>query len=291
MMVSIIIRTLNEEKYLNHCLNAIRRQKLNFSIEIIVIDSGSDDQTLKIAESHGCLITHIKKSEFSFGKSLNMGCEFANGDIYVFISGHCIPVGENWLEKLVSPIFANQADYTFSRQVGDDRISKYSELKIFEKYYPPKKIQYSPKYFCNNASAAISSAIWRKYRFDEKITGLEDMELARRLTLNDGIVEYVPESCVLHLHEETPKKIRIRFEREAAALESFAPELSLTFKHAITACVSAIIHDLSNLNKVSMRNIRWIFIYRMLQYYGSYVGGKKSREKIENFRKSYYYPK
>ena len=89
MLASIVIRTYNEERYLNELLQAISKQKNEVvDREVVIIDSGSTDATLEIAESHNCRITHIKKSEFTFGKSLNMGCDFANGDFLVFVSGY-----------------------------------------------------------------------------------------------------------------------------------------------------------------------------------------------------------
>ena len=60
--ISIIIRTLNEEKYLDELLNSIKLQNIkNFLIEIILVDSGSNDKTLSIAKKHKIKITHIEK--------------------------------------------------------------------------------------------------------------------------------------------------------------------------------------------------------------------------------------
>ena len=58
MLISIIIRTLNEEKYLGELLAKISSQKdFGFEIETIIIDSGSTDNTIKIAKKHNCRIT------------------------------------------------------------------------------------------------------------------------------------------------------------------------------------------------------------------------------------------
>ena len=92
LLVSIIIRTLNEDAYLGELLEAIDQQKKpDFSVEIVIVDSGSTDNTLEIAEKFGARITTIKKEHFTFGRSLNEGCEFALGELFVLISGHCVP--------------------------------------------------------------------------------------------------------------------------------------------------------------------------------------------------------
>ena len=63
MLASVVIRTYNEERYLNELLQAIAKQKNEVvDCEVVLIDSGSTDATLEIAKSHNCRITHIKKS-------------------------------------------------------------------------------------------------------------------------------------------------------------------------------------------------------------------------------------
>ena len=104
MIVSVVIRTLNEQKYLGQLLSAIFSQvRDEFEIEVVVIDSGSTDKTLAIAESFNCKITHIDKSEFTFGRSLNMGSAMASGEILVYVSGHCLPENNSWLIELINP--------------------------------------------------------------------------------------------------------------------------------------------------------------------------------------------
>ncbi len=92
MLASLVIRTYNEEKHLDELLTQVHRQKCTLvDLEVVIVDSGSTDKTLEIANRHGCRVTHIKKSDFTFGRSLNIGCEFAKGELLVFVSGHCIP--------------------------------------------------------------------------------------------------------------------------------------------------------------------------------------------------------
>ena len=50
--ISIIIRTYNEEKYLPYLLNSIRTQSFYDQTETIVVDSGSTDSTLAIANDY-----------------------------------------------------------------------------------------------------------------------------------------------------------------------------------------------------------------------------------------------
>ena len=132
MLVSIIIRTLNEERYLDEILFAIESQNVNnFSYEVVIVDSGSTDNTLKIAKSHNARITYIKKQNFTFGRSLNIGCEYAYGEFLVFISGHCIPANKDWLQNLIAPLVQKKCDYTYGRQIARD-MTKFSERQVFD---------------------------------------------------------------------------------------------------------------------------------------------------------------
>ena len=181
MLVSIVIRTLNEQRHLAELLTSIRDQETEeFDVESIIVDSGSTDATLEIAEQFGCRITHIEKHEFTFGRSLNLGCDFADGEILVFVSGHCVAASRAWLKELIRPIRKGLAQYTYGKQVGRDT-TKFSEVKLFEKYFPEDSEVPQEGFFVNNANSAILRTTWNKFRFDERVTGLEDMELAKRM--------------------------------------------------------------------------------------------------------------
>ena len=51
------------------------------------------------------------------------------------------------------------------------------------------------------------------------------MHLAKRLVSNGGVVGYVSEAYVYHIHHENWRQIERRFEREALALQQICPEV------------------------------------------------------------------
>src|SRR3989344_3651284 len=63
---SIVIRTYNEEKHIGNLLRAIETQDYK-DYEIIIVDSGSTDKTLEIAEKHPVRIIKIEKRDFTSG--------------------------------------------------------------------------------------------------------------------------------------------------------------------------------------------------------------------------------
>jgi rhamnosyltransferase len=293
IVLSVIIRTYNESKYLDEILSAIFLQDLdsNFDIEVVIVDSGSTDGTIKIAKSHNVRITTINKQDFTFGRSLNIGCEFSKGSYLIFISGHCVPTNSSWLKNLVQPIMNGECDYTYGRQVGRDT-TKYSEQQVFSKYFPLECSVPNKGFFCNNANAALLKSTWEKYKFDEFLTGLEDMHLAKKIVDNGHFIGYVSTAVVYHIHDETWGQIKNRYEREAIALQKIMPEVHVSVRDMISFIIIGIWTDLSRAikSKVFFQEFIGILKFRFLQFYGSYRGNHISKKVSYNAKMKYYYP-
>ena len=289
--ISVIIRTLNEERYLPELLQNIKNQKTYYSYEVVLIDSGSTDRTLKIAEEFGCRILHIRREEFSFGRSLNRACREAYGKYFVFISGHCIPRDNMWMDKLVEPLAQEIAAYAYGRQIGG-AYTYWSEAQIFNKYFPPESQIPQAGFYCNNANSTIRRKTWLQYQFDEELTGLEDMHLAKRIVSSGGKIAYTAEACVYHLHNEHWQQIQRRFEREALALQKICPEVVVRRRDILGYFLRAVITDVST-SKPGMLGIRHIYkiiLYRYFQYSGSYKGNHTQKILNKQLRDSYFYP-
>lgn len=289
--VSIIIRTLNEARYLPQLLEAIDAQRCEFRSEVVLVDSGSTDGTLEIAHAHGCRILRISKEEFSFGRSLNRGCDAAIGQYLVMISGHCVPCHGSWLQRLVSPLAEGIVAYSYGRQLGGPD-THWSEHRIFAKYFPEQSYLPQQGIYCNNANSALLKTTWSHYKFDEKLTGLEDMHLAQRLVADGDRVGYVAEAAVFHYHHERWPQVRSRFEREALALQRIRPDLVVRKRDLLRYLTRGIAADLQHArwNRVPLHRWAAIWRYRLAQYWGSYSGNRLSREISASLRESYFYP-
>jgi glycosyltransferase involved in cell wall biosynthesis len=292
MHVSIIIRTLNEARHLEELLESIEAQdKGNLTSEVVLVDSGSTDGTLEIAEKHGCIITHIAREEFSFGRSLNRGCSIASGEIVVLISGHCIPTSNAWLRLLCAPVAERRVDYAYGRQIGGPE-SHFSECRIFNKYFPVTSRIPQDGFFCNNANSALWRPFWQREPFNEHVTGLEDMELAQRLVRQGGRVGYVAEACVYHHHVESWRQIERRFEREALALQKIMPQIHIRRRDLLRYMTSSIWFDYRQALRegVFIREAKSIALYRFWQYVGSFRGNREHRKLSQAQKDKYFYP-
>ena len=295
MKYSIIIRTLNEERYLQELINSIKKQVVasEDKIEIIIVDSGSTDKTLEIAKKNKLKIVFIKKENFSFGRSLNVGCNASTGDLLVFISGHCIPVNNNWLYKLCHTLKNDSSDYNYGRQIGTKE-SYYSEQQHFKKYFPLNfNINFFNGFFCNNANSAIKKKIWKKYKFDEKIPALEDMYLAKQIKNNNMKVSYIPDATVTHIHHENFNQIKNRYERESIALKWIIPNIKITFYEFIKILYLHILSDFlaAFKEKLFLKKFYSILLFRLAMCYGTYAGNHKDIKLSKRAKKLYFYPR
>ena len=289
--VSIIIRTLNEERYLPELLSSIQEQQSSFSHEVVLIDSGSTDNTLHIAEQFGCRILHISREEFSFGRSLNRACAAAHGAYFVLISGHCIPCDQHWLQNLVQPLAEGLVQYCYGRQVGGPQ-TYWSEGQIFAKYFPEQSSIPQRGFYCNNANSAITADSWNRFKFNEELTGLEDMHLAKRLVAEQGAVGYVADASVRHIHHETWQQVQRRFEREALALQQICPSVILRRRDLLRYFSRGVIRDLAAglPTTLTLKTFRQIIRYRFHQYRGSYRGNHLHKKMSSKLRETYFYP-
>ncbi|MEM3419673.1 MAG: glycosyltransferase [Nitrososphaerota archaeon] len=95
-LVSIIITTKNEEKYIENCLKSLKNQTYK-NIEIILSDSCSIDKTVEIAKKYTNKII-IENTNIAAGR--NLGAKIANGEIFVFIDADAI-LSTNWIKEIV----------------------------------------------------------------------------------------------------------------------------------------------------------------------------------------------
>src|SRR3546814_19878631 len=106
------------------------------------------------------------------------------------------------------------SDVCSSDLIEREGYSKFSEKRMFLKYFPAQSCIPQQGFFCNNANAAIIKVAWAQHRFDEDVTGLEDMVLAKQLWLAGEKIGYVADAVVEHIHQERWAPVKRRYERE-----------------------------------------------------------------------------
>lgn len=288
---SIVVRCYNEEKHIGKLLVGIEEQDFD-DYETIVVDSGSTDDTVEIARRFPTRIVHIDPSAFTFGRALNLGCSEAQGSFCVFASAHVYPVYSDWLQQILSPFENPEVAAVYGKQRGGDA-SRYSEKQVFASWYPEQSQARQETPFCNNANCAIRRELWQDFRYDECLTGLEDLDWAKRVTGAGYDVYYNAKAEVVHVHEETYLQIMNRYRREAMALKQIFPEQDMSFGQFVRLWLANSLADYSHAfdEGCLTENLVDIPAYRLMQFWGAYRGFQQSGLVTERLRQTFYYPR
>jgi glycosyltransferase involved in cell wall biosynthesis len=289
---SVVIRCCNEQRHIERLIKGIQQQTVWEDTEIIVVDSGSTDSTLEILSRYPVRILQISPEEFSFGRSLNTGCREAKGEFIVIASAHVYPVYSQWIEHLTAPFQDHRIALVYGKQRGDES-TKYSEHQVFAKWFPEESSPDQNQPFCNNANAAIRRSLWAEFQYDETLTGLEDIEWAKRVLAAAHKIAYAADAEVIHVHEETPERIFNRYRREAIALKRVFPQERFVFHDFLRLFLSNSVNDMKHAlhDGVLIANIHMIFIFRLMQFWGTYRGFDQVKSVTSQLKQTFYYPR
>ena len=271
--ISIIIRTYNESEYIENLLIALKSQTLK-DIEIILVDSESTDKTVEIAQKYCDRIINIKKSDFTFGYSLNKGIEQATHNHLVLISAHTIPCNKTYLEKLTKPLSDLSVAMVYGKQVGDvySRFPEYQDL--LRTFNDQPLILKAPNYFSHNANSSLRKTAWHAHKFNELLSGQEDVEWAKYWMERGLTVHYEPQAAIVHSHRETWAQIRHRFKREKKAMITIGVHKKLDLLPFIFGELYRAFDDFrewrSHKNFINPK--RDILLYRWNKLLGSFSG-------------------
>ncbi len=206
--ISIVIPTKNGGDRFAEVLEMIFQQATDESFEVIVIDSGSTDETLSTARQYQLRLVQIKPEEFGHGRTRNLGAELARGEKVVFLTQDAVPASVDWLELLTRNLKGQAVAGVFGRQLSQD------DTDVLQKYfladtYPDCRLVKSAStmgtftlrnIFFSNVNSAMPKCVWQEYPFDENLVMSEDQEWSKRVLTNGYQVVYDPEAAVYHWH-------------------------------------------------------------------------------------------
>ena len=127
MMISIIVPVYNSEKYIDRCLDSILNQTYK-DLEIVLVNDGSNDQSLKILENYALRDTRIKvvnQENKGVAAARNTGLDNATGDYILYVDSDDW-IENNMVERMVE--LSTNADIVFCG--NDNAVSPESVKKI-----------------------------------------------------------------------------------------------------------------------------------------------------------------
>jgi rhamnosyltransferase len=134
--------------------------------------------------------------------------------------------------------------------------------------------------------------VWKEFRFDEEVTGLEDMELGKRLLDAGHHLAYTAEAVVYHIHDELWIQTKRRYEREAIALQKIMPDVHVSLLDSARYLMASVFADFSSAlaEGCLLKECLNIVKFRTAQYWGAYKGNHEHRQLSRKRKENYYYP-
>jgi glycosyltransferase involved in cell wall biosynthesis len=197
--ISILIRTSNSEKPLRDLLNRLQRSSQD---EIILVDTGSKDRTVALAEQAGARVIR-NDGPFNYSRTLNFGFQAARNGQVLVLSVHCLPVNSDFLERYRQALL---------------RLPEAWAVVYGMEVYSKKQYDRNDKTFevCagtevlarlrggGNANALYSKRAWEMHRFDESLKTGEDLEWLNWAARTELVSAKAMEACVFYRHPGGP---------------------------------------------------------------------------------------
>ena len=232
MFISVVIPTYNRLPILRQCLQALESQNLQAPVdryEVVLVDDGSTDDTVRWLDSHATSFPHVRLIRQDHGgpaAGRNRGVEEARGDVIVFIDSDLVVTQDflvshgRALERSWA-INGNKLSFTYGAVINTANFdSPTSE--------PHKWRDLSWAYFATGNVAIDRQLLEETGLFDPAfhLYGWEDLELGERLRLQGVKLVRCPEAVGYHWHpalslDQIPDLVRVERERARMGLVFF----------------------------------------------------------------------
>ncbi|NMA50137.1 MAG: glycosyltransferase [Tissierellia bacterium] len=220
MDVTVICPLYKAEEYIDELHNSLLMQK-NIKLKEIkyILTDNKDGLAEKISGLEKATLTKITPEDFSHSLVREEAAFEVNTSIIVFITQDVKIRDDNWIYKLVRPIFYNECEAAFSKQICDNNsIEKYTRIKN----YPDESRIVTKKdtdklgirtFFFSDAASAVNTKIFKKLNgYDGKdLLTNEDMYFAYKLINSGYRIMYNSESEVIHSHDYKFKELFKRY--------------------------------------------------------------------------------
>ena len=236
--VTVAIPVLNGARYLDEVLAAVRRQRVNADVEILIFDSGSTDGSLEIASRHEARVHSINRAEFSHGGTRNQMAAMAAGDVVAFITQDATPAHDGWLAAMldgfdaaddVAAVFGPHvarpdashmikaemerhfATWGGGTEIDLQRLDRSQQGILEYRSFPGRWT------FLSDVNCAVSKSALRRIPYRD-VPYAEDQLLGRELIEAGYAKVFHPQASVLHSHDYPPREFFKRYFDEFRSL-------------------------------------------------------------------------
>ena len=213
--VSVVIPTLNGGDKFEKLIDCLKQQVGLEKLEIIVVDSGSHDDTLNVCKRNDVRLIEIPQEKFTHSYARNLGASYACGNIILFMTQDALPSSNIWLRTMIDPLINENVAATSCLELCPPDTDLFYKCKssIHNKFMS------SVGQFCaieqvsdhltlrknaslNDTNCAIKASIFKVYQYRNSYA--EDLDLGIRLIKKGYRLKYIKDNPVIHGHNRNP---------------------------------------------------------------------------------------
>jgi len=267
LKATVFIPTYNGEKYIDEILKMLFKQKAPFNYEVLIIDSGSRDNTLHIIKKHQIKhpkqlkLVEIDNKDFGHGKTRNYAAQLSTAEIMVYLSHDAVPSNVNWLYEMVRP-FDLYADVmgVVGKQSPRPKcvpLLKYEIRSVFRSFGPDfgttifNKDRFMVGEALYNATSFysdVNSAVRRQFLVEiipyEDVRYAEDYLFGKRLIDAGYMKAYASRGEVVHSNDLDLSEYKHRIFDETVGLRNIGITVNTpSIKHIIKMITLGVLKD------------------------------------------------
>ncbi|WP_457622818.1 glycosyltransferase family 2 protein [Persephonella sp.] len=212
LKISVIIPTFNAENFLGNLLDILSKQSKKVD-EIIIIDSSSTDNTIKIAKEYKTTVIKIPKEAFDHGGTRTLAARTANGDILIFLTQDALPYDNLTIKNIVNPFLKdNKIGAAYGRQIPYPdtnlfgkhlRYFNYPVTSYIKSYNDKEKFGIKTAFLSNSFAAYRRSVLEEIDWFKDNLILGEDIYAGAKILKTGYKIAYVSVAKVFHSHSYT----------------------------------------------------------------------------------------
>ena len=293
--VSVVIPTKNAGPILADVLDVLMHQEAPWLYEILVVDSGSRDETLEIIKAYPSVrLIEIDPKDFGHGKTRNFAIGHTSGEFIAMITQDALPESIGWLKNFVDTIEQDaRIAGVFGRHIAYPHASPFTRIELeqhfagflarpvvclddHERYINDEGYRQFLYFFSDN-NALLRRSVWEKMPYPE-IDFAEDQAWARLIIEAGYLKAYAHDAVVFHSHDYGfIERLQRSFDESYALKRIFSYQRGFVFSALIKSFVGITVRDFKVTLKFGLLKTDFVHVVRMpldnlMRILGTYLG-------------------